>query len=53
MKPLLPVKSPVPEDIDIAQSIEPVHIGKIAEALGLRPDEYDFYGSYKAKVCRA
>jgi formyltetrahydrofolate synthetase len=50
-KPLLAVKKPVPEDIEIAQSIEPLHIGKIAEKLGLKPDEYDLYGIHKAKVC--
>lgn len=49
-QPLLPVKKPVPEDIEIAQSIEPVHISKIAEKLGLLPTEYDLYGIHKAKV---
>ncbi|EFJ51458.1 hypothetical protein VOLCADRAFT_79713 [Volvox carteri f. nagariensis] len=49
-KPLLPVKQPVPSDIEIAQSVEPVHIAKIAEAVGLLPDEYDLYGTHKAKV---
>jgi hypothetical protein len=52
-KPLLPVKKPVPEDIEIAQSIEPLHISKIAEKLGLNADEYDLYGIHKAKVCSA
>ncbi|GAX83295.1 hypothetical protein CEUSTIGMA_g10721.t1 [Chlamydomonas eustigma] len=49
-KPLLPVQSPVPEDIDIAQSVPPQHINKIASSLGLNEDEYDLYGGYKAKV---
>lgn len=49
-RPLLPVKQPVPSDIDIAQSVEPVHIAKIAEAVGLLPNEYDLYGMHKAKV---
>lgn len=48
--PLLTVKSPVPSDIDIAQSVEPLHIAKIAEAVGLLPDEYDLYGVTKAKA---
>ena len=48
--PLLPVKSPVPKDIEIAQSTEPLHISKIAEDLGLKTDEYDLYGPHKAKV---
>ncbi|GFR43990.1 hypothetical protein Agub_g5136 [Astrephomene gubernaculifera] len=49
-KPLLPVKQPVPSDIEIAQSVEPVHIAKIAEAVGLLPEEFDLYGIHKAKV---
>lgn len=49
-KPLLPVQTPVPSDIDIAQSIEPLHIAKIADALGLTAEEYDLYGTHKAKV---
>ncbi|KAG2498479.1 hypothetical protein HYH03_003732 [Edaphochlamys debaryana] len=50
VKPLLPVKTPVPSDIEIAQSIEPQHIKVIADALGLLPEEYDLYGIHKAKV---
>lgn len=50
VKPLLPVKVPVPSDIEIAQSVEPVHISKIADAVGLLPTEYDLYGIHKAKV---
>jgi hypothetical protein len=51
VKPLLPVKDPVPADIDIAQSIKPKHISQIAEVgLGLLPDEYELYGPTKAKV---
>uniref|UniRef100_A0A7S3VLD1 Formate--tetrahydrofolate ligase n=1 Tax=Dunaliella tertiolecta TaxID=3047 RepID=A0A7S3VLD1_DUNTE len=49
-QPLLPVQSPVPSDIAIAQSIAPKHISKIAEQLGLQADEYDLYGATKAKV---
>lgn len=52
LEPKLPVKTPAPSDIDIAQSVEPVHIAQIAEAAGLQPDEYDLYGTYKAKVRR-
>jgi hypothetical protein len=51
VKPLLPVKQPVPSDIEIAQSIKPKHISQIAEVgLELRPEEYELYGSTKAKV---
>ncbi|KAG1675685.1 hypothetical protein FOA52_002394 [Chlamydomonas sp. UWO 241] len=48
--PLMPVQSPVPSDIDIAQAVAPEHISKVAAALGLLEDECDLYGKYKAKV---
>jgi hypothetical protein len=50
VKPLLAVKTPVPSDIDIAQSIAPLHISAIAEKLGILPEELDLYGTTKAKV---
>lgn len=51
VSPLLPVVSPVPADIVIAQSIAPKHISLIAESgLGLLPEEYELYGPSKAKV---
>ena len=43
-------ESPVPSDINIAQAATPVHICEIAQAVGLGPDEYDLYGTTKAKV---
>ncbi|PKA49594.1 Formate--tetrahydrofolate ligase [Apostasia shenzhenica] len=46
----LEVVSPVPADINIANSVAPLHISEIAESLGLKPEHYDFYGKYKAKV---
>ncbi|KAI3721932.1 hypothetical protein L2E82_32952 [Cichorium intybus] len=46
----LQVVSPVPADIDIANSIVPLHISEIAKDLNLNPDHYDLYGKYKAKV---
>ena len=46
----LDVASPVPADIDIANSVEPLPIADIAAELGLRPEHYDLYGKYKAKV---
>lgn len=53
VKPLLPVKQPVPSDIGIAQSIKPKHISQIAEVgLELRPEEYELYGPTKAKVIK-
>lgn len=48
--PKLPVKTPVPSDIDIAQAFEPVHIGQIAKDVGLLESELDYYGSHKAKA---
>lgn len=44
------MSSPVPADIDIANSVEPFHISEIARELGLQPSHYDLYGKYKAKV---
>lgn len=52
MTSLLKIKSPVPSDIEIAQSVVPQHISIIAEALGLEASEIDLYGTTKAKVCR-
>lgn len=46
----LEVVSPVPADIDIANSVEPLHISDIAQCLYLSPNHYDLYGKYKAKV---
>ncbi|PWA56213.1 formate--tetrahydrofolate ligase [Artemisia annua] len=46
----LQVVSPVPADIDIANSVVPLHISEIANGLDLKPDHYDLYGKYKAKV---
>ena len=37
-------------DIEIAQKTKLVPIVKIAEKLGLKEDELDLYGKYKAKV---
>jgi hypothetical protein len=51
--PLLDIKTPVPSDIDIAQSVTPQHIGTIATALGLTTDEFDLYGKHKAKARQA
>ncbi|KAL0803948.1 hypothetical protein Bca101_096438 [Brassica carinata] len=46
----LQVVSPVPADIDIANSVEPLHIAEIAKDLNLSPLHYDLYGKYKAKI---
>ena len=46
----LDVASPVPADIDIANSVEPLPIADIAAELGLKPEHFDLYGKYKAKV---
>lgn len=47
---LTELKRPVPSDIDIAQSVEPISITKIAEEVGIRPEELELYGDKKAKV---
>ena len=41
---------PVPSDIDIAQAADIKQITVVAEELGIRPDELELYGHYKAKV---
>lgn len=46
----LEVVSPVPADIDIANSTSALHISDIADELGLSADHYDLYGKHKAKV---
>lgn len=43
-------QDPVPSDINVSQSITPLPIGKIVEAAGVQPGEYDLYGNVKAKV---
>ena len=43
-------KEKVPSDIDVSQSVEPIHIAKIAADAGLNVDEVDLYGSHKAKI---
>lgn len=47
--PLKPL-SPVPSDIEIAQSAILKPITQVAEELGLLPDELELYGNYKAKI---
>jgi len=44
------LKTPVPSDIDIAQSVDPLPIKDVAQSLGLLEHELDLYGKYKAKV---
>jgi formyltetrahydrofolate synthetase len=41
---------PVPSDIDIAQASDTKPITQIADELGIREDELELYGPYKAKV---
>jgi methylenetetrahydrofolate dehydrogenase (NADP+) / methenyltetrahydrofolate cyclohydrolase / formyltetrahydrofolate synthetase len=44
------IKSPVPDDIDIAQAAELKPIRLVAEEMGIHEDELELYGKYKAKV---
>ncbi|WP_081212264.1 formate--tetrahydrofolate ligase [Salegentibacter sediminis] len=37
-------------DLEIAQKVELRHISNIAEKMGLRPNEIEMYGNYKAKI---
>lgn len=47
---LVDVKSPVPEDIEIAQEADIRPIVDVAQGVGLEADDLDLYGKYKAKV---
>ncbi len=44
------LRHPVPSDIEIAQEARLKPILQIAEELGIRPNELELYGPYKAKV---
>ncbi len=46
----LKLVKPVPSDIEIAQAGKLKPILQIAEELGIKPDELELYGPYKAKV---
>ncbi len=46
----LKLLSPVPSDIEIAQAARLKPVLQIAEEVGLRPDELELFGKYKAKV---
>ena len=47
---LVDVKSPVPQDIEIAQAARLKPIVEVAKKVGLSEDDMDLYGKYKAKV---
>jgi hypothetical protein len=44
---------PVPSDISISQSVEPVQINDVAAAAGIQEDELEAHGSHMAKVSLA
>jgi formyltetrahydrofolate synthetase len=46
----LKLRRPVPSDIEIAQEAELKPITKVAEEVGLLPEELELHGNYKAKV---
>eukprot|EP00897_Mesotaenium_endlicherianum_P005190 jgi/Mesen1/469/ME000101S10700 len=50
LRKLEDLKTPVPSDIDIAQSVTALPVSRIAEELGLLPEDYELYGKTKAKV---
>jgi formyltetrahydrofolate synthetase len=43
-------KTPVPSDLEIAQEAEMKPITRLAEELGILPEELELFGPYKAKV---
>jgi len=44
------IQTRVPSDIEIAQSVAPIPIDRIADAAGILPKELELYGKTKAKV---
>ena len=44
------IKHPVPADIDIAHAAELLPIKEVAKKVGLKEDELEAYGKYKAKI---
>ncbi|MGD0613639.1 MAG: formate--tetrahydrofolate ligase [Anaerolineales bacterium] len=46
----LKLRRPVPSDIEIAQEATFKPIAQVAEEAGIKPEELEFYGPYKAKV---
>src|SRR5271157_1761960 len=46
----LKLRRPVPSDIEIAQEATFKPIIQVAEEAGIKPEELEFYGPYKAKV---
>lgn len=43
-------KNPVPSDLEIAQSAAISHINDIASKIGIKSDDLEHYGKYKAKL---
>lgn len=43
-------KNPVPSDLEIAQSAAISHINDIASKIGIKADDLEHYGKYKAKL---
>jgi formyltetrahydrofolate synthetase len=50
VRKLTNIQTRVPSDIEIAQSVAPISIDRIAEAAGILPEELELYGKTKAKV---
>lgn len=48
--PPIELKKPVGSDIEISQSVTPIHISEIARNAGILDEELELYGSTKAKV---
>src|SRR5512142_2132953 len=46
----LKLLDPVPSDIEIAQAVELRPILEVAEEVGLKPEELELFGKYKAKI---
>lgn len=49
-KEIAMAKKVVPSDIEIAQAHKMKHIMEVAESIGLKEEDIEFYGRYKAKL---
>jgi len=49
LRPVTPT-FPVPSDIEVSQSVDPLDIRDIARGIGILDDELELYGKYKAKI---
>ncbi|KAJ3447620.1 monofunctional c1-tetrahydrofolate synthase [Anaeramoeba flamelloides] len=50
MSKLTNIINPVPSDIDVSQSVEPLTIPELAKLIGIKPNEYEVHGDFRGKI---